>query len=128
MIKKSFDRHRFFKIVTWCWLILLTILLLLPGRDIPEIKLDLFIPVDKLVHFLSLFIATGSFLLSIHWEESRHRVKIFLGLIAYGVIIEFIQSTLQSSRAFEVKDILANLSGVLCAMFLYLAIGKFVKN
>lgn len=128
MIQKPFDRHRFFRIVTWCWLILLTVLLLLPGRDLPSIKLDLIIPADKLIHFISLFIATGSFLLSIHWEENRHRTKIILGLIAYAVLMEFIQSALQSSRAFEFQDIAANLSGVLCALFLYLFIGKLVKN
>ncbi len=128
MIQKSFDRHRFFRIVTWCWLLLLTVLLLLPGRDLPRIKLDLIVPIDKLVHFISLFIATTSFLLSIHWEESRHRTKIVIGLLVYAIIIEFIQSSIRTSRVFEIEDIIANLSGVLSALFLYIGIGKIVKN
>ena len=128
MIEKPFDRHRLFRIITWVWLGILTILLLLPGRDIPSINLDLGIPTDKLVHFTALFIATGSFLLSIHWEENKHRKKIILGLIVYGVFMEFLQSVLQKTRAFEVGDIIANLSGVLAAVVLYVIIGKIIKN
>lgn len=128
MIKKHLERHRLFRIITWVWLAILTILLLLPGRDIPRIDLDLGIPIDKLVHFTSLFIATGSFLLSIHWEENKHRVKIIIGLIAYGVLMEFLQSILQKTRSFEIADIIANLTGVVSAVLLYIIVGKIIKN
>ena len=128
MIKKTLERHRLFRIITWVWLAILTILLLLPSRDIPRIDLNLGIPIDKLVHFTSLFIATGSFLLSIHWEENKHRVKIIIGLISYGIFMEFFQHMLQKSRDFEVADILANLAGVLTAVLLYIIVGKIIKN
>ena len=110
------------------WLIVLTVLLLLPGKDIPSIQWDIGIPIDKVVHFFSLFIATSCFLLSIHWEENKHRFKIILGLLSYAVIMEFVQSWLQASRAFEPEDILANLLGVATALIAYLSIGKIIKN
>ena len=128
MIKKSFERHHLFRIITWCWLIILTVLLLLPGRDLPNIQMDLIIPLDKLVHFAALFIATASFLLSIHWEENRHRKKIIAGLLIYAIVMELIQHLFQSSRAFEIEDIAANLCGVMTALLLYIGIGKLVKN
>jgi len=128
MTKKSFDRHRFFRIVTWLWLIILTSLMLMPGKDIPAIELDLPVPMDKLVHFISLFVAASCFLLSIRWEQSKHRFKIIFGLLFYAIGIEFIQSIFQKSRAFEMADIAANLLGVASALILYLLVGKFVKN
>lgn len=128
MISKKYDRHRLFKVLTWLWLLTLTVLLLLPGRDIPSIRWGLSLPLDKVVHFLSFFLAASGFLLSMRWEERKKRRLVFMALLAYGVVMECIQHAVQESRAFEKEDMLANIAGVVCAYLIYLLVGKIVKN
>lgn len=128
MTGKKYDRHRLFMVLTWLWLLTLTVLLLLPGRDIPSIRWGLSLPVDKVVHFLSFFLVASGFLLSMHWEEKKKRRLVFMALLAYAVIMEYIQHAVQESRAFEREDIFANLAGVVCAYLIYLMVGKIVKN
>ncbi len=128
MTKSQIDRHRIFRVLARLWIITLTILLLLPGKNIPVIKWALKIPVDKTIHFLSFFFLAVGFLLGYKWEERNKRRILFIELMAYAIIMETIQHVVQPSRAFEKEDMLANTLGIITAFIGYYISGKFIKK
>lgn len=86
---------------------------------------------DKVVHLLMYF----GFALSVFWFYRRTTVKMSILLIQaflvvlYGVAMEILQSTVTTTRGFEFFDILANFSGVLLALVLFLIYSKYqAKN
>lgn len=68
---------------------------------------------DKLVHFVTFVLLTVElFLLS---EKSRHQIMAVTTMLCACVALEYIQSFVNPSRVFDLKDILANVCGVAAA-------------
>tara|TARA_B100001093_G_scaffold391353_1_gene377767 strand:- start:1194 stop:1559 length:366 start_codon:yes stop_codon:yes gene_type:complete len=82
---------------------------------------ELFVGFDKVAH--TVFYLGFTFLLSLGFVEYKRaeltiKQLIVIGLIAasYGLLIEYLQQELTSSRQAEFYDILANLTGTLVAV------------
>ena len=113
------------KIVTFLpggvWFIITFILLILPGSDIPKADFFDIVYFDKWVHI-------GMFgLLTILWcypfllsglGTKRLFLKIALGVILYGISMEFVQKYFASERSFDMYDILADSTGAILAFIL----------
>lgn len=109
------------------WAIIVAILILLPGDELPDTG-D--IPgLDKVAHvgvftILSLLGAIGAMK---HKTASSLKMNaIFFSLISciiYGIVLELIQGTVPD-REFDLYDILANIGGVFLGMFAFKIIYK----
>ncbi len=97
-----------------CWLILTTILLVIPGNDLPKNPFLTLIYFDKWVH-IGLF-STLNFLFILGFiRREIFSVKVFIyctiGCILYGISMEYVQKYLAFERSFDVTDILADAAG-----------------
>ncbi|MCO6460816.1 MAG: VanZ family protein [Saprospiraceae bacterium] len=122
------NRQSLFKVLAWLWFIVLTVLLLLPGNDLPSIKLKWLKHVDKVIHFTSFFYLAAVFLLSTRKEDKSIRKTIFVSLLAYAIIMESIQHLVQKSRIFEKADMMANICGVFTAFAFYYIFRYFKES
>jgi hypothetical protein len=102
------------------WAIIIFIICATPGRYIPSADwLDL-ISFDKFVH-LSVFGVLNYFILTACVRQRRSFTVMMLltGLaICYGASLEWMQAHVFSQRSSDWKDIIANSTGCLCALFL----------
>jgi VanZ family protein len=82
---------------------------------------------DKIVHLLMYF----GFALTVFWFYRRNDFKMpvlliqAFSVVLYGVAMEILQSSVTTTRGFELSDILANFSGVLLALVLFLIYSKY---
>lgn len=110
------------------WGLVITILSLLPGKTLPTLALWDWVGADKLGHAAVYAIW---FLLWSRWvilTEQAHpgfwlRVG-FLGMGAYGFILEVLQTTIHPDRYFEVPDIVANIIGALASYGIFIVMKK----
>lgn len=115
MILKKNNNQSLFRVLAGLWTIILTVLLLLPGSDMPDLHLSWLKYADKVIHFLSFFFLTFIYLLSTLNEDSKVRYRLFFLLLVYAVVMESIQHTVQQSREFELADMISNISGIVSA-------------
>lgn len=99
------------------WLIAVTVLLILPGKDLPE--LDLFgILTDKVIHASVYAGVVLLFSFYVLMGEERYRtmlIYVCLFAILHGIIMEFVQKYFAVNRAFDVLDMLADAIGCVIA-------------
>ncbi len=114
------------------WFVLITVLLTIPGNNLPsEDWLDK-IYFDKWVH-IGLF-SILSFLLCWWWYKSQRPVaswrRAFIysifACIIYGISMEFVQKYLVSNRSFDVYDIVADSVG--SALGGWFSIKRYIKK
>lgn len=72
---------------------------------------------DKLLHFVSYFILSAGF--TILNQRSLYLILIAVGLILYGILLEVLQG-LTGYRMMEINDMLANSTGVLTGLLVWL--------
>ncbi len=98
------------RLVFFIYVVLITLLSLLPGSDLPSVKL--FRHADKLVHMCMY--AGFTFLLLRGWPRffrgSVQWLPLFLVLF-WGMTMEILQDLGHYGRSFEIYDIVANVSG-----------------
>ena len=84
---------------------------------------------DKIAHAISYCVLTLSWLLVIKDVKQQRRFQntIALGCVFYGMIIEVLQTTLTTYRTASFLDILANLVGVIVALFLFKSVLKKIR-
>lgn len=109
------------------WALLIGILSLMPGPQLPEVNINF---ADKIAH---LFVYLILVLLSIWAFGKKNKgniipyttfLKIFASCSMYGILMEILQFTTTTNRNFEIPDIIANIVGCLFGVFLY----KLIKN
>ncbi len=94
------------------WLIFTTILLLLPGDDLPSNGFFGIEHFDKIVHLGMFTLLTFLFSLpylksdSTKNELKKASISIALLIIIYGILMEYAQKYWASDRAFDLIDIL----------------------
>lgn len=120
------------------WLAISTVLLTLPGDDIPSegwfFKLLDRIWFDKWVH-VGLF-AILAFLFCVAWRSlktgitstllTKHFVVVGILATIYGVIMEFVQLYLVTGRSFDTMDIIADGAGA--AIGTVFSIRRYIKK
>jgi VanZ family protein len=114
------------------WLLIITTLLCIPGTELPKIKWDNKIWLDKWIHVF-LFM-----MLVIQWSKvyagknnmlvniRRVFFQIMLLGILYGTLMELVQKYFIPYRSFDLVDIIADAAG--CLVGYFISIKRFVKN
>ena len=76
---------------------------------------------DKIYHFIAYFLLMLSWLYVFLKKKAftQHVKYIFIGCIAFGIIIEILQGIITSYRTASYLDILANTIGVLLAVVIF---------
>lgn len=100
----------------WAWTLLVTLLTLMPGKDLPPVG---FVGFDKLAH-LGVFAVMVALHLGLGtaqpaWSTSRG-VAVASACALYGGLIELVQGALTADRVADPYDALANALG--CALAL----------
>ena len=112
------------------WFVLVTILLIIPGRKLPNISWVGKFQIDKIVHIFLFFILTMNFCRASFnfYNEQKWFWMIALFCSLYGVSMEFVQENFVLNRSFDNGDIVADIIG--CYSFLiFLNIKpQFFKN
>lgn len=117
------------KLVAIIWNVVILVMCLINLSNINEAKKINIPNLDKIVHFM--FYTTSAFLWC--WALLNKKAKthtlnltlIVLGLVLFGLLIEFLQDILPTQRSFEWLDVLCNTAGVLSGTALYLLYTKF---
>ena len=113
------------------WFTMITILLTLPGKDIPKISFLESINFDKVVH-IGLFCGV---VFLCYWPVSKTDLpvnsrksillKIALAALAYGIAMEFVQKYFIPNRSCDVSDMIADGIGGFLPYFFQKTIDNF---
>ena len=108
------------------WTMLITILCLMPGKDLPSVSIVNF---DKFVH-ISFFGMLN--LLYLRWGVFGNGlklspIKITIFTIFYGGMIEVVQGTFYTDRHADLMDFIANSVGALIALYCIRFTPNFLK-
>ena len=110
-------QKRLFRALFFIWLVCFLTLLYIP--QVPQVNvrfLSGFIRVDYLSHFIFNLILTYLFLLWIsdtHYNVQLHKGLLpFMGGIIFCTVTEFTQHRVVPFRAFEIQDLISNISGM----------------
>lgn len=110
-----------YNIAAILWTLLILVLCLMPGRDLPSVSI---FEIDKVAHFgiyliLSLLMYYGwrkqNSFLSLH---KNTMVKILILTSSYGFAVEIMQELFTTDRHFELLDALVNSIGAVAGSFL----------
>ncbi|MBC9795035.1 VanZ family protein [Sinomicrobium weinanense] len=122
-------------VLTVGWIITITVLSLMPPSGLPGIG---FPHLDKIVHFVFYYVFFILCYYALSKEtpplsslDNRAMVLSLTFAIVYGMIVEVLQYKMAYGRAGDVKDALANTTGVICGIFtviLIKAINKTTKR
>lgn len=97
----------------------LTILFLLPGKNLPAVEIPY---LDKIVHLILFGLLTFMWLWVNNLKNGHHIVKIlwilFL-LFFYGIVIEGLQEYLIVARNADSWDLFANFLGILIGLLVF---------
>ncbi|MDE3124626.1 MAG: VanZ family protein [Bacteroidota bacterium] len=110
-------KNSLFLLAAIVWFLVTTLLLCLPGNDLPDIGWIEIWHVDKLIH-ISLFFGLVFFWAnSIANEKKRLEWMLWIVLtsVAYGIIMEFVQKYFIPHRSFDIDDMLADAVGSVVA-------------
>ncbi|MBA5792827.1 VanZ family protein [Flavobacterium sp. xlx-221] len=111
------------------WNVVILVFCLINLSNINEVQKISIPNIDKIVHFI--FYTTSSFLWSwalLKQNASNYKLNlllIILGLILFGLLVEFLQDVLPTKRSFEWLDVACNTLGVLFGTTIYLVYTKF---
>ena len=115
-------------IPAFAWLVICTILLALPGKDLPSLPF-LNIPyLDKFVHLAMFLVLSALLCYPLLQLNSATRGKWFIYLtlfaLAHGVAMEFVQKHLVRNRSFDIVDIVFDAIGCIAGVLIVWSIGK----
>jgi VanZ family protein len=104
------------------WTSIILFLCLIESSELPSLNVKIE-GIDKGIHFIFHFLFTflwSVYIYSINKNINRNKiVKVILGSIVFGVLIEIIQEFFTTTRQADSKDILANTLGALVAGILF---------
>ena len=114
-------RHWLFAIL---WGVVVTVLLCIPGNNLPESDLDKIPFFDKYVHVVLFAILTCLWcqaFFNVNNQNSASRIdfKVATGVTVYGIVMEFVQKYFVVMRSFDIIDILADAVGVLIGALIF---------
>ena len=111
------------------WTLSIAFLCLVQLHNLPSFGVS---EMDKYVHFTFHFVFTmlwSGYFFRIQKElEIKTVLKVFITSVAYGILIEFLQSAITISRKGDVMDVLANTTGATIAVIMLLCYAYFNKN
>ena len=120
MTKNNWIRYRLFAIA---YLILISILFLLPGSSLPKENWFKTIYLDKWIHVTLFAILIFLWLKAFPGYSSRLYILLLVSAILYGILIELSQELFVVNRSMDVFDILADTAGVIAGSW-YVGLSK----
>lgn len=109
-------RHPRLAFAVWvAMFVAITIGSLVPAHDLPTPAFDGF---DKLEHLFGYAVLSGWSVLL--FDRRSTRIRAMLGVIAFGIAIEFAQGVFTTTREPDVFDALANATGAMLGQLLAL--------
>ncbi len=117
--------------VALVWLIVATILHIIPGSSIPKETWLTKIRIDKWVHIAMFLVMVIVWFLALRKISTsvpprRILISVVLACLAYGVMMEFVQKLFVSNRSFDLWDILADAAGSAAGYILCLV--RYIKK
>jgi hypothetical protein len=113
-----------YKPVAIAWFIIMCVLFFLPGSDLPDAGWLDAIHVDKWVHIglfaVLIFLWRSSFNLDLN---HYNWILLFCTLL-YGLSVEFIQKYWVPNRSFDLFDLLADMTGSVLGLIVWLRVYK----
>jgi VanZ family protein len=107
------------------WTLLIAVLCLVKFTDLPSIGVS---GADKYVHFTLHFVFTmlwGYYLwLKLNEIALTKIIFVVTSSLCYGILIEILQETLTKTRRADIFDVVANFSGALVALLLFILIKR----
>ena len=107
------------------WTLLIAVLCLVKFTDLPSIRVS---GADKYVHFTLHFVFTmlwGYYLwLKLNEIALTKIIFVVTSSLCYGILIEILQETLTKTRRADIFDVVANFSGALVALLLFILIKR----
>lgn len=125
-------KKRKFTILLGIWVVvILTLSLISFKNDVQPVKIPY---LDKIVHFVFYFVFTALFFLTLK-KECRYVKKMFTIYLSsffvaflLGVCIEWLQSSMTTTRAGDWLDVLFNMFGTVVAILFMTIISKKASN
>lgn len=120
LFEDMFFKYNFFTIL---WALIIFMLILLPGQQMPEMKGDYFLSIDKLAHTFVFIVLAFLMIVGFKKQDRYKKIKthaILYALIisgSYSLLLELLQ-LLSAERMVQISDAVANLTG---CIFGYLA-------
>jgi VanZ family protein len=103
------------------WTLLILAACTIPGKDIPSINI---VSIDKFAHF-GIFAGFGwLWMWALRGTLISRMKRVLTAGITYAILTEIYQGFLPFERQPDPLDALANIAGLLVAMFLYHAVQK----
>jgi hypothetical protein len=99
------------RIFATIWTIFIVSSCLLPSSIFKTFSSMSLFQLDKIIHILLYFVFVQLWALNLKKEEQKNKIIILLIGIGYGVIIEYLQITMNMGRNFEIGDMIANTIG-----------------
>lgn len=99
------------------WTLVIAVLCLVSFKKLPSVKLH---DVDKYVHAAFHCIFTLLWFMYVRNIASKPLLKVFLGSLFYGGLIEILQGVLTTTRKADLEDVAANTFGALFAVIMLL--------
>lgn len=104
------------------WLVLITILLCIPGTNLPKVGWGDKIWLDKWVHIFLFLILVWLWSLTYKKVEAFKVKKIFITItvlsIVYGIMMEIVQHFFIPFRSFDIGDMIADSIGAIAGYFI----------
>jgi VanZ family protein len=119
-----------YNLFTFAWALLIFLLILMPGKNMPDTDIWEMLTFDKFAHFFVF--AVQVFLLIIGLTKQHTyvglrfkavKMSLIFG-IGYGLFLEILQSLIPD-RTFDPVDVLANTIGCFLGSFLFYMVYKF---
>jgi VanZ family protein len=128
--KNLLVRNKFLLGIAVSWTALIGILCLIKSGDLPSLHIS---GTDKYVHFIFHFIFTLLWATYASQNKKGHKIKNTLIVVGYslmyGILIEFLQETLTTTRHADILDVIANLTGALTAFLVFVMLkATLTKN
>jgi VanZ family protein len=111
-------------LVALFWTLLVTVLSLISISSLSGFGNNIHIAnKDKIVHFIFYFVMVILWMYYFSKVQIANKgLKIVLGAILYGIVMEICQEVFTTYRSADIVDVVANSSGALSGFFLYITI------
>lgn len=101
------------------WTLLITLVCLCTYSDVPKVSIS---NIDKLVHISLHFIFVLLWYLFFESQKKERKInlkiKVFLGSLLFGILIEILQGVFAKTRSADLFDVFANAIGAFSALLM----------
>ena len=117
--------------IAFAWLLVVTVLLVIPGSSLPNETWLTQIRIDKWIHIAIFSIMVIVWFIALRKKylsgtPKQILISVVLACIVYGIGMEFIQLYFVSNRSFDIWDIAADAAGSLAGYIFCLV--RYIKK